>query len=129
MLARRGARVLLLDRARFPRPKLCGDTLNPGALAVLHRLGLDRVLEGALPIEGMVVTGEPSVRIVAHYGHGMTGRAIGRTDFDARLIVAAEAAEPAGEGAFRHENKMVDAPVVARARRIVELAEALTVDR
>ena len=40
VLARGGARVLLLDRARFPRDKLCGDTLNPGALAVLRRLAL-----------------------------------------------------------------------------------------
>ena len=30
VLARGGARVLLLDRARFPRDKLCGDTINPG---------------------------------------------------------------------------------------------------
>ena len=35
-LARAGARVLLVDRARFPRPKLCGDTLNPGAVARLE---------------------------------------------------------------------------------------------
>ena len=35
-LASAGARVRLVDRARFPRPKLCGDTLNPGAFAVLH---------------------------------------------------------------------------------------------
>ena len=32
-----GLRVRVFDRARFPRPKLCGDTLNPGALAVLGR--------------------------------------------------------------------------------------------
>ena len=32
--AGRGAAV---DRARFPRDKLCGDTLNPGALRVLAR--------------------------------------------------------------------------------------------
>ena len=38
-LARAGARVLLVDRARFPRDKLCGDTLNPGALRILDRLG------------------------------------------------------------------------------------------
>ena len=30
VLARAGARVLIVDRARFPRDKLCGDTLNPG---------------------------------------------------------------------------------------------------
>ena len=39
-----------------------------------------------------------------------------------RLI---EAAHAHGEGAFRHENRMVDAPVATRARRIVALADAL----
>ena len=32
MLARAGARVRIVDRATFPRDKLCGDTINPGAL-------------------------------------------------------------------------------------------------
>ena len=27
---------------RFPRDKLCGDTLNPGALSILDRLGVAR---------------------------------------------------------------------------------------
>jgi flavin-dependent dehydrogenase len=40
VLARAGARVMVFDRAAFPRDKLCGDTLNPGALAILDRLGL-----------------------------------------------------------------------------------------
>ncbi len=38
--ARAGARVLVVDRATFPRDKLCGDTLNPGALALLASLDL-----------------------------------------------------------------------------------------
>src|SRR5688572_32243098 len=38
-LARAGVRVRLIDRATFPRDKLCGDTLNPGSLAILDRLG------------------------------------------------------------------------------------------
>ena len=37
ILAKAGMRVRLFDRARFPRHKLCGDTLNPGALGVLQR--------------------------------------------------------------------------------------------
>ena len=37
ILAKAGLRVRVFDRARFPRHKLCGDTLNPGALAVLQR--------------------------------------------------------------------------------------------
>lgn len=44
LLARAGHDVLVLDRARFPRAKACGECLDPGAVAALHRLGLaDRV--------------------------------------------------------------------------------------
>jgi geranylgeranyl reductase family protein len=39
-LARRGARVLLLDKAAFPRDKTCGDGLSPRALGVLEAMGL-----------------------------------------------------------------------------------------
>ena len=41
VLARAGARVLVIDREKFPRHKLCGDTLNPGTVALLASLGLD----------------------------------------------------------------------------------------
>lgn len=41
-LARRGHRVTLIDRAEFPRDKICGDWITAGALAELARLGLDR---------------------------------------------------------------------------------------
>jgi menaquinone-9 beta-reductase len=45
LLARRGHRVLLLDRADFPRRKPCGEVVNPGAVRELERLGLlERVL-------------------------------------------------------------------------------------
>ncbi len=40
-LARAGVRVAMVDRARFPRDKLCGDTINPGTLSILRRLGAD----------------------------------------------------------------------------------------
>ncbi len=35
-----GMRTLLLDRATFPRDKVCGDCLNPAAWPVLERLGV-----------------------------------------------------------------------------------------
>ena len=44
VLARAGVRVRLIDRAAFPRDKLCGDTLNPGALSMLDRLGIGATL-------------------------------------------------------------------------------------
>jgi geranylgeranyl reductase family protein len=39
-LARKGLKVLLLDREIFPREKTCGDGLTPRAVAVLQRLNL-----------------------------------------------------------------------------------------
>ena len=58
VLARAGATVQLVDRATFPRDKLCGDTLNPGAVRLLRRLGLaDRAGARSRLIDGMIVTG------------------------------------------------------------------------
>jgi flavin-dependent dehydrogenase len=40
VLARSGRRVALLDRSSFPRPKVCGNCLNPAAWEIWERLGL-----------------------------------------------------------------------------------------
>ena len=40
LLARRGRSVVLVDKARFPRDKCCGDGLTAGALRRLEALGL-----------------------------------------------------------------------------------------
>ncbi len=42
-----------------------------------------------------------------------------------RLIEADAAARAAGQGAFRFENRMVDQPIVTRARRVLELADTI----
>jgi len=41
LLAQKGHEVLLVDRARFPREKTCGDGLTPRAAETLRRLGLE----------------------------------------------------------------------------------------
>ncbi|MGL4465631.1 MAG: NAD(P)/FAD-dependent oxidoreductase [Planctomycetia bacterium] len=50
--ARRGRRVLLVDRADFPRWKVCGCCLNQHALAALDEAGLGEIPDGlnAVPI-------------------------------------------------------------------------------
>src|SRR5437868_14409197 len=79
VLARAGARVRLIDRAAFPRDKLCGDTLNPGTLAVLRRLGLAEAVESVgLEIEGMRITGDSGFDLTARYPGNLRGRAITR---------------------------------------------------
>lgn len=44
-LARKGVKVLLLDRATFPRDKTCGDAISGKSARVLKELGLDKDLE------------------------------------------------------------------------------------
>jgi flavin-dependent dehydrogenase len=57
-LARRGVSVLLLDRAVFPRPKVCGGCLSAGAVDVLRSVGLGELPAGlgARPIETLVLS-------------------------------------------------------------------------
>jgi flavin-dependent dehydrogenase len=91
-LARAGVRVRLLDRAAFPRPKLCGDTLNPGSLALLERLGVDaEVRREALPITGMMVTGPAGAVVAADYPDALYGLSLRRHDLDLALVEAAVA--------------------------------------
>ena len=93
VLARAGVRVRLLDRARFPREKLCGDTLNPGALALLDQFGIgDDVRARALPITGMTVTGPGGASVSADYPASLCGASISRKDLDLLLVAAATAA-------------------------------------
>jgi flavin-dependent dehydrogenase len=93
VLARGGARVRLVDLASFPRAKLCGDTINPGALAVADRLGVGAdVRARARAITGMVLTGPGGVAVAADYSRGLRGAAIERRALDVLLLEAAVAA-------------------------------------
>lgn len=84
---------MVLDRARFPRPKLCGDTLNPGTLALLERLGIGAsVTARALPIRGMRLTGPGGASVEGVYGRGFLGASLSRCEFDQRLLREALAA-------------------------------------
>ena len=98
LLARAGARVLLLDRARFPRDKPCSEYLSPETTRVLERLG-GGVLESVAAASHARLTG---MKVVAPSGAAMIGRfgrfgerfsyALPRTSFDTILRHAAEAA-------------------------------------
>jgi flavin-dependent dehydrogenase len=121
VLARVGVRVLVLERARFPRDKLCGDTLNPGALGVLSRLGLAHVAAGALPLDGMLVTGDRGARVAGRYesldGRPLQGRSLSRRDLDAALAHAASRS-----GAQIDEDVLVREPLLHSARGPAEVS-------
>jgi geranylgeranyl reductase family protein len=67
LLAERGWSVTLLDKAAFPRPKICGEYLSPEGARVLDRLGVLKAVDaaGAVPLHGM--------RIVAADGTVLDG--------------------------------------------------------
>lgn len=101
VLARAGARVLLIDREEFPREKLCGDTLNPGALSLLQSAGvLGGPIEAGEALRGMLVTG-PHACVRGTYGGEICGRAVIRRDLDAWLL------ERAIEAGARFEARLV----------------------
>jgi flavin-dependent dehydrogenase len=90
ILARAGARVLIVDRERFPRNKLCGDSISPGTIAVLRRLNLADPLDcQGLPIDGMLVTGPLGARVHGRYPRALQGRTVKRYDLDQWLLRAA----------------------------------------
>ncbi len=92
VLARAGVRVWLVERETIPRPKLCGDTINPGAVASLRELGLvGGPLETAERLHGMLVT-SPRVAVRATYPRSRVALALSRASFDFWLTDAAVAA-------------------------------------
>jgi len=116
VLARAGVRVRLVDRARFPRDKLCGDTLNPGTLAMLDRLGIAAPIRlGGLPITGMDLTGPRGACVSADYPRGIHGVSLTRRELDLLLLEAAIAA-----GACFESDAVVRSPLTtADTSRII----------
>jgi len=67
-LAEHGLSVRLVDRARFPRPKICGEYLSPEAPRLLDRLGALKAVDAvASPLSGMRITAPDGTTLVATY--------------------------------------------------------------
>jgi menaquinone-9 beta-reductase len=88
-LARAGRGVTLVDKAGFPRDKICGDGLTTGALRLLERLGLE---PGDVPswttIDDVVIR-SPSAREVTlplPRDRGTYAAVARRVDLDAALV-------------------------------------------
>jgi len=81
-LARRGCSVLLVDKAHFPRPKVCGCCVNAAAISVLRKLGLAHVLANAVPLRNVRLA---AGRRTAHLKLP-GGVSLSREAFDAALV-------------------------------------------
>jgi len=97
MLARAGRRVVLLDRAVFPRDKPCGDLIGARAMAAARRLGVaESTLDPFSPLTGAIVTADdgwvdlaPGSQVGRAFLARTDARVIPRAVFDAALVEAA----------------------------------------
>lgn len=99
LFARAGLRVLLAERAAFPRDKACSEYMSPEAVRLLHQLGVLPALEASgAALEGTTVTAPGGARLhgaFARAGHRPfrpTGLSVARRVLDAELAVAARRA-------------------------------------
>ncbi|MGH8775386.1 MAG: geranylgeranyl reductase family protein [Jiangellaceae bacterium] len=108
-LARAGIDVLLLEKAAFPRDKVCGDGLTPRAVRQLVRMGVDTTGPGWIRNNGLRIVGGgmrlhmpwPDLASYPDYGLVRT-----RTDFDEILARHAQKS-----GARLQERTAVTGPV------------------
>ncbi len=116
-LAQAGVDVLLLEKAAFPRDKVCGDGLTPRAVRQLIGMGFDLDEPGWHKNKGLRIVGAghrlelpwPELTSFPPYG-----AARARTDLDELLARHAQKA-----GARLLERTSVTGPVLDRAGRVV----------
>ncbi len=102
LMARKGYRIEIIDPAKFPRKKICGEFLNPQAVRWMKKRGL---LKGLLDLHPFPIYG---MKIHDLHGNSFTGRyrpdreicgyAVMREGFDTLLVRQAR-----GEGVRIYE--------------------------
>lgn len=106
-----GARVVVCDKAQFPRDKPCGDGLTPRAVASIASIGLENELKRFNRVEWLRVNGAgrtltfpwPASDSFPDFGY-----VIARTDLDEMLLRHAQTA-----GAEVREETSVVGPIVS----------------
>jgi flavin-dependent dehydrogenase len=122
LLAESGMTVLVLDRAKFPRSKMCGEYLSPETARILDRLGVLHAVDraGAVPLWGMTITGPDGARIVGTYpttgrwrGYRDHALAIPRATFDGILATRLRATRAEFRERYRVTDLVMDGDRVA----------------
>ena len=132
-LARRGVRVLVLDRARFPRSKPCAECLSPQASRLLHDMGVLTALESrGAHLRGMVVR-SPSGAVArgdyrathGYRGFRDSGLSIRREILDHALLNAARGAGAVVEEGVRVTDVMRDSDGTVRGALVADASGAV----
>ena len=93
-LAAGGLRVLLIDKKKFPREKVCGEFLNPRGVTLLEELGLKEAIEAHSPeiVLGQKIHSYNGAVMQGLYGK-KNGLALQRPLFDETLLRCAKQKE------------------------------------
>jgi geranylgeranyl reductase family protein len=136
-LAGQGADVVLIDKERFPRDKVCGDGLTPRAVRALIDMGVDVEDPGFARCDGLRTYGEgrtilelPWPRLRTWPSFGLIRTRLGLDDLlasraqkaGARFLQATEATAPIREDGWVVGAQVKDedgAPIEVRARWVV----------
>ncbi|MDR3202650.1 MAG: geranylgeranyl reductase family protein [Bifidobacteriaceae bacterium] len=118
-LARAGVHVILLDKDRFPRDKVCGDGLTPNAVRELAELGVPidsswRRTKGLRVHGGGHVIELPWPDQGSYPDHGLVKP---RDQFDAALLAHARSL-----GADAREGVQITGPITDHCGRVVGVA-------
>lgn len=96
LLAQAGRDVTLVDRAAFPRDKICGDGLTPRAIQVIRRVGLNIDEVATEPVDDALMVSPSGLQATLNFpeafGPRSGGRIVPRLKFDAWLHGKAVAA-------------------------------------
>ncbi|CAN5729398.1 hypothetical protein BH10CYA1_BH10CYA1_50520 [soil metagenome] len=86
LLAQHASNILLVDKANFPRPKVCGCCINNAALNLLNQYSLHNLMteQGAVPLEQLCLFEAHRSATVNLPG----GYSLSRNKFDTALIKA-----------------------------------------
>ncbi len=117
-LAAAGLEVLLVDRAAFPREKVCGDGLTPRAAAALVRMGVDVTDPGFVPVRRVRTYGSGLAAVEFDWPGGPfppIGLMRPRIDLDQLLVERATAAGARFMPTTRAERPLVDGAAVSGA--------------
>jgi geranylgeranyl reductase family protein len=94
LLRRAGHDVLLVDEARFPRDKVCGEGVSPEAWRLLDLLDAGPAVRALAPwpLRGMQVVSPDGTVFHGDYASGRTGFAVRREHLDQALLCCARRA-------------------------------------
>nr|WP_313775488.1 geranylgeranyl reductase family protein [Mycobacterium sp.] len=111
--ARTGARVLVLDKAEFPRDKACGDGVTPRALSYIQKMGLADEIDEFHRLNRATIFSPSRWELSFPRRPGMPdhGHGVPRRDLDTMLLKNAESA-----GAEVRQSAEVAGPIVEHGR-------------